>query len=106
MGEKGRGVGEGGRSEGGIGKQERRKDGEQEGKKKRKEVGRQEGGGEGRAEERDGGESEREGEQYTCTPASWNAVLLTNVVVASPPSPTMSPPSLDCCVVWRWEINE
>ena len=41
-----------------------------------------------------------------CTPASCNAVLLTKVVVASPPSPTMSPPSLDCCVVWRWEINE
>ena len=60
----------------------------------------------GRAEERDGGESEREGEQYTCPPASCNAVLLTKVVVASPPSPTMSPPSLDCCVVWRWEINE
>ena len=30
--------------------------------------------------------------------------LLTKVVVASPPSPMMSP-SVDCSVVWRWEIN-
>ena len=32
--------------------------------------------------------------------------LLTKVVVASPSSPTMSPLSLDCCVVWRWETDE
>ena len=95
-----------GRSEGGIGKQERGRDGDQKGRRGRKRVeervGRQEGGG-GRAEEGDGRERVRGNENNT---VSCIAVLLTKVVVASPPSPTMSPPSLDCCVVWRWEINE
>ena len=96
-----------GRSEGGIGKQERGRDGDQKGRRGRKRVeervGRQEGGGGGRAEEGDGRErmSGNENNTVSCT-----AVLLTKVVVASPPSPTMSPPSLDCCVAWRWEINE
>ena len=97
-----------GRSEGGIGKQERGRDGDQKGRRGRKRVeervGRQEGGGGGgRAEEGDGRERVRGNENNT---VSCIAVLLTKVVVASPPSPTMSPPSLDCCVVWRWEINE
>ena len=63
-------------------------------------VGKQEGAEGGRAEEGDEG-------QCTCIHLPLVLqFLLTNVVVASPPSLTMSPPSLDCCVVWHWEINE
>ena len=78
---------------------------EEEGKRVEGGVGRQEGGG-GRAEEGDGRERVRGNENNTCAHLAFVLqFLLTKVVVASPSSPTMSP-SLDCCVVWRWEINE
>ena len=87
-GEEGRGGGGGGRmgeqgrrrrSEGGIGKQERRRGGEQEGRKKRKESGKRsrKTGGRRRKDRRGrwGRECEREGEYYICTPATCTAVF-------------------------------
>ena len=83
---------------------ENRKEGRR-GKRVERGVGRQKGGG-GRTEEGDGGESVRGKENNTCAHLPLVLqFLLTKVVVASPLSPTMSL-SLDCCVVWRWEINE
>ena len=63
--------------------------------------------GGGRAEEGDGRERARGKENNTCAHLPLVLqFLLTKVVVASPSSPTMSPLSLDCCVVWRWETDE
>ena len=114
-GRRGGGEEEGGRrSEGGIGKQERRRDGEQEGRKKRKEREWKEGRGRSRKSRRRKGrrgrwgrERARGNENNTCAHLPLVLqFLLTKVVVASPSSPTMSPLSLDCCVVWRWETDE
>ena len=74
--------------------------------RKEEEEGKRVEGGVGRAEEGDGRERVRGNENNTCAHLAFVLqFLLTKVVVASPSSPTMSP-SLDCCVVWRWEINE